>query len=351
MAWELAKRHLVTVLCSYTKGSKRRETLDGISVIRVGPMRQYSRSVDYTRIFYVLAAIWRGVQLDTDLIEGTNFINQFIAYQIGRIKKIPIVAWTPDVWQGQWSKNMGIIGGVIGALLERYNLSHRKVNFIAISRPVADKLIKFGVPKRLIKVIPCGVDLNWFRKIKQKKSLAPRLCTVSSLSKYKSVDVFIKAAALVLDKEPMLQIRIIGYGPEKARLMNLAKELGVSQQLKFLGFIKQYDELIREFKSARIFCFPSVTEGFGIVSVEAMAAGTPYVIANSPVNRSVTHNKGGLFFSPGDEADMAGKILRLLRNKTLYAKVRKEGQEMVKKYDWRIIAAKTEEIYARLYRY
>lgn len=344
VARELAKRHQVTVLCSYT-GGKRHEKMAGFSVIRVGPRRRYTTNFDITRIFYAIAAIWIGRKINVDIVEGTNFINQIIAYAIGKLQKIPIVAWTPDVWKGQWIVNMGYISAITGTIIERYNLSHRDIRFIAISNSVAQKMTAVGVPQKLITIIPCGVDYQLINSIKTTKSKQPVITVVSRLVKYKSLDVLIRACALLTARSPRLTLRIIGQGPEEQNLRQLARRLKIEQNVYFVGFVSKHKSVVKKLKASHIFCLPSETEGFGIAIIEALGCGVPTVVADLPVNREITGGNGVLLFKPGNHHDLAKKLQMLLDDKKRYATLQKETKRQAKKYDWEKIAKQTEKLY------
>lgn len=352
MARELAKRHKVTVLCSYTHGSKRIDHFCDFDILRVGPKRTYnSASVDPYRFLYTIAAINKGLTIDTDIIQGTNFVNQIIAYIVGKLKHIPIVAWTPDVWHGSWFANIGILAAVTGELIERFNLSHRDVSYIAISQTVAQKMEKSGVPKKLIRVIPCGIDLRWISQIKTKKEKRLTICVISRLVQYKNLHVLLEAVAFIKNTIPLIKLNIIGEGPEEKKLKQRAMDLGVEKHTLFFGHIKQYADVIGILKSAHIFSSPSTTEGYGIAIMEAMAAGTPFVVADTPVHREITGQNGGLFFQPDDSKDLAEKIIRLFIDKPLYAKARRDGLRHAGQQDWRSIAKQTETLYERICRH
>ncbi len=350
IARELAKRHQVTVLCSYT-GGKRFEKMAGFSVVRVGPQRLHTTNLDITRIFYSIAAIWKGRKIKVDIVEGTNFINQIIAYAIGKLQKIPIVAWTPDVWRGHWIANMGYISAFAGTIVERYNLSHRDVHFIAISRTVADKIHAAGVPQNLITVIPCGVDYQLAKKIEVKKKAVPIITIVCRLVKYKSIDVLLRAFAVLAKNEQTYMLKIIGQGPEKKNLQKLAHQLKIKNRVYFIGFIQKHLDVLKELKESCIFCLPSETEGFGIATIEAMAVGLPVVVADLPVNREITGKNGAVFFKSADYHDLARKLQLILSNKKRYELLSKSAQRQAKKYDWKNIAKKTEKLYESLCTY
>lgn len=349
IARALAKRHIVTVLCAYTPGSKRFDVFDGFTVVRVGPMRRYTTGFDPMRLLYGIAAITTGITVDADIVEGTNFINHTIAYAIGRLKRIPIIFWTPDVWKGQWVCNMGRVGAIAGSLIERFNLSRRDVYFIAISKTVARKIIDASIAHRWIKTIYCGVDYHMIRSISEGKKRPFSIITVSRLTQYKNLDQLMWAFSYIVKTIPKATLRIIGQGDQEKRLKELAQNLNLEKKVQFLGFMPSYKAVLAEMKTSTVFCLPSTTEGFSIATVEALACGIPAIIADTPVNREITGGKGVLFFTSGNYKDLAEKIVFLLTHPLQYQRLKKRTKRVAKAYDWKQIAQQTEQFYQSLY--
>jgi glycosyltransferase involved in cell wall biosynthesis len=119
--------------------------------------------------------------------------------------------------------------------------------------------------------------------------------------------------------------------------------------MKFLGTIPQ-NELIRTLQKSQVFCLASSVEGFGIVVIEALAAGTPFVHSDLTVTREITHNGlGGLFFPVGEVDVLAKQLIRLLTDEKLYRQKQMEGQQLIKQYAWARVAKRTEMIYTKIY--
>ena len=347
MAKYLALKHEVTILCSHTKNSKKVDHFNGYHVIRTGPIRSPSSDSNIARLRFVISAIKIGTSINADVIMGTNFSNHLIAYYIGKKRNIPIVLWTPDVWKGEWTKNAGIFGGLYGTFIERFNLSHQDAHYIAISTTVKKKMLAAGVPSHLIDVVHCGVDLATIKKITSTKYTLPSLVTVARLVPYKKVETILYALPIIQKKYPNVQLKIIGQGPDEKKLKRLARDLNLNKSCIFEGHVTSHIDVLRNIKSADVFCFASRTEGFGIVILEAMACSIPFVIADTPVHREVTGSKGGEFFTTGDAHDLADKVIRLLNSKKKVAKMKKEGRKWVKNFDWSIQALKIETVFQK----
>lgn len=347
----LAKKHNVSVICSKQPGSKKYEIIDRIKIYRVGPNINYYATGKTQNFFsvlqFVLSAIKKGSTMSFDIIEGNNFLAHLIAKQIAQKTKIPVIFWYPDVFLGKWIKTSGILVGTVGWFLEKINLLRSANYYVVISKETEKKLLKAGVPKEKIAVIPCGIDPLEF-KVKALKQKFPTIVCVSRLVTYKRVDDLLWAYALVRKAHPQLRLIIVGRGPEEKKIKRICKMLKVAAYVSFLSSLKR-DDLIKTIKSAHLLCLPSETEGFGISIIEAAAAGIPYIASNISVIKEITQNGiGGLLFKLGDIKDLASQIETLLKDKSLYQKKLREGQTLAKNYQWQDIAQKTEKLYLTL---
>lgn len=110
----------------------------------------------------------------------------------------------------------------------------------------------------------------------------PVILTVSRLSsadRYKGIDHLIEAMPAILKSSPGTKLRVIGRGDDAHRLQNLARELHLGDAVEFAGFVSDA-QLRHEFARCTLFALPSQKEGFGLVYLEAMAAGKPCLAAD-----------------------------------------------------------------------
>ncbi len=339
----LAPKHEVTVLTSRERGQPEREEVEGFEVRRVGREREYAQKWDLGgRLGFLEGG--RRVWERFEVVDGYSFVAYPLAWELHRKLGIPAVATYHDVWLGEWVKNVGP-GGILGELLERYVLSRRWAKFIAVSEYTKRKLVKGGVEEERIEVIPSGVDLQAIERVKAEKREEPTICCISRLVEYKRVDDLLRALELVKEEMPEVRCRIVGTGEEEGRLKELARRLGLEKEVEFLGFLPEYVEVVRVLKSSHVFCLPSTVEGLGLVLVEAMASGIPFVASDLPPLREVSGGKGGLFFRPGDHRDLAEKLLLLLEDGGLRRKLAGEGRRKACEYDWKILVKRIERVY------
>lgn len=352
VAKELAKRNEVSVISARLPLTKSREKMFGFTVWRPGPVINYNSGAPtafdlYKRLNFIFSAISLGKRLSPDIVDGGNFNDHFIAKMISNSKKIPAVFWYPDVFIGQWIKTSGLFGGLAGYLLEKTNLFFSADLFIAISNVTRNKLISVGVNKAKVITIPCGIEAGEFKQ-KAHKSKIPQIICISRLVSYKRIKDLFLAFALVERELKKVRLLIVGSGPQKKELVNLAKELKVLNKIQFLENLPR-QKLIKKITESHLSVLPSEVEGFGIATIESAAAGIPYVVSDIPVFREVTKNgKGGLIFNLGSPTDLAVKIKKLLTDRKLYQNKVEQVLELSERYSWSEIAKETEKIYQSL---
>lgn len=177
----------------------------------------------------------------------------------------------------------------------------------------------FGVPPGRIRVIPNFVDTRVFRRDKKpchRATLAPKgekiLMHISNFRPVKRIPDVVEVFARI-NREVPSRLILVGDGPERPRGMERAEELGVSDQLLFLGKHQSVDELLA---CADLFLLPSKNESFGLSALEALACGTPVIASNTGgIPEVVAHGETGFLFPLGAVEEMAEAGISLLKDK------------------------------------
>ena len=168
---------------------------------------------------------------------------------------------------------------------------------IAPTPAMAARLRELGVTVR-IETVPTGIDIALFAAGRRRDDVRERigvrtddrmLFCVGRLAKEKNLELLFEALARAND--PSLKLVVAGDGPSRADLEQLAREFGVFEQSRFLGFISRQD-LPDLYASADAFVMASTTETQGIVLAEALAAGASVIAADAPQNRDVLGSAG-----------------------------------------------------------
>ncbi|MBI4145211.1 glycosyltransferase family 4 protein [Candidatus Woesearchaeota archaeon] len=344
---ETAKKHHVTVICSYQDRQPRIDRVDGVTVLRVGPKSPYANTGNILRrLGYVSAAFATGVLLPKiDVVEGWTYLNYPLAWLVGRIKGKPVVQTYHESWTfTEWLRK-GWITGMFGWLWARFSLAALPATrYIAVSNATKERLVEQGIRSRKIDVVYNGVDATTFRSIKVRPLRQPSVSTTARLIKTKRVDVLIKAIALLKKEYPDIILTINGEGEEEPRLRQLVAQLRLERNVVFKGRIGRFEDVLRLRKRHQVFCLPSEVEGFGMVVVEAMALGVPVVCTDIPVLREVA-GKSASLFKPGDADDLAEKLGALLADARLRQRKSKEAFRHAQSFDWKKIALRADAVY------
>ncbi len=175
---------------------------------------------------------------------------------------------------------------------------------------------EYGAPVHRMAVVPEPIDLEvWddqFCRARRHARPGPTVLCVARMYARKRLQDLLRAGAILRARIPGVQIRIVGQGPEWAALGRLHAELGLGDAVTLLGDVSR-DRLTEEYVNASVFCLPSVQEGFGIVFLEAMAAGLPVVACRvAAVPEVVLDGVTGRLVPPRDPAGLAVALEELL---------------------------------------
>ncbi|GAA3301729.1 glycosyltransferase family 4 protein [Dactylosporangium vinaceum] len=216
---------------------------------------------------------------------------------------------------------------------------------IAVSRYTRGLVEAVGVPTAPLTVIPPGVRLS--PPLPGARARRPTILTVSRLADaYKGHDVMLAALPAVIQRLPDVRWVVVGGGERLDWLRTEVVARGLSRHVELRGAV---DESTRNalLAEAHIFALPSRVadhgrsgEGFGIVYVEAAAAGLPVVAgrcggATDAVDDGVT----GLLVDPTDPAAVAGALITLLERDELRGRMATAGPDWSRKFDWSRVSA------------
>jgi glycosyltransferase involved in cell wall biosynthesis len=193
-------------------------------------------------------------------------------------------------------------------------------------------------------IVPEGIDLTewdaFLRTPPVRRDERPTILSVARQYPRKNTRLLIDAMPAIRAAIPEVRLRVVGGGPMLPNLQEQAIRLGVDESVEFVGEVNSDNAVRREFFLADVFCLPSLQEGFGIVFLEAMAAGLPIVAARAAaVPEVIPHGEVAMLVPPGDSESLAGAVVRLLRDQGLAARFASAGKKRVRGYDWPEVAA------------
>jgi len=266
-----------------------------------------------------------------DAIVGFDLDGYRIAGRTGK----PHFAAPKGVIADEMRFERGLTRALMGvqAACERLHV-RRAHRVIATSRYSAEAIYRLYGTREWPTVVPELIDLGeWRRFFGQAQRRASGRFTVLSVCRFyprKRLEDLITAASLLKDSIPGLEVRIVGGGPRRAEWRRLAARLGLQATVTWLGDVDALS-LASEYLSADLFCLPSAQEGFGIVFLEAMAAGLPVVAARAGAAPELLPAE--TLAGCGDAGSLAAVIKRLYSNPEERARLREEGLRRVEQFD------------------
>jgi glycosyltransferase involved in cell wall biosynthesis len=220
----------------------------------------------------------------------------------------------------------------VQARCERLHVA-RAARVLTDSRYSADRVQEFYGLAQPPAVVPEPIDLaEWRRLLAQRPAESSRFTVlfVGRFYRRKRVEILLRATAALRACIPDLEVRLVGAGPCGPQLRGLATELKLDGTVTFLGDVTR-SQLIAEYNRADVFCLPSVQEGFGIVLLEAMAAGKPIVAARAGAIPEVVPH--GLLVKPESDTAIAAGIEELYRSPEERAALARTGEKWVEQFD------------------
>jgi glycosyltransferase involved in cell wall biosynthesis len=191
---------------------------------------------------------------------------------------------------------------------------------ISPSAPMRDALVDYGVTTP-IEVLPTGMPTESFirgdgAKFRQQFNLparAPVLLYVGRVAFEKNIDFLLRMFAKVRARRPDALFVIAGEGPAREGLTRQARDLGVGNSVRFIGYLDRRTDLPNCYAAGDAFVFASRTETQGLVLLEAMAQGMPVVSTAELGTRSILTPHCGAFVVPENEEVFADNVMQALQ--------------------------------------
>ena len=282
--------------------------------------------------------------LDTDILHVYNYVPFFLLNQLLEDDLKFKIVWTVYNTPLVGKRVFGVLKDYKSELfLARKLLNSKAYSFlINVSRyyDSSSKVIAGStIPSVLIR---CGVDLEIFKpslrsNFRSKYSISKKdkliLCT-SRFTPRKGVEHLIKAMTY-LDKDYKLFLTGSAKPTDQDvfdRIINLINDLGLKDRVILPKEVFDYEDMPKLYKASDVFVIPSQFEGFGIVSIEAMACGIPVIGTNVPgVNEVITNGYNGLLVPFGNSKAIVTAIRRIVEDKKLSNKLSVQALDFVRR--------------------
>jgi glycosyltransferase involved in cell wall biosynthesis len=247
------------------------------------------------------------------------------------------------------------VKGVKGSL-KVWVIRHWANAVVVVSDYLQEAMQALGIPRERVVRIYNGVDPRRFADSPAGRLRAelgtgngtPLVGMVANLRESKGYEFFVQAAQKVLESAP--QTRFLAIGELDSRIAPRVREQlrrsGLEDRFRFLGFRDDVPSILADLD---IFVLASVSEGFSLATIEAMAAAKPVVVTRSGGPQEiVTDGATGLLVPPGDAESLAAKICELLRDPRRAAALGKNARaEVERRFSLSRIIAEYEDLYAR----
>jgi len=334
----IARRgHEVTLFCSSYPGAQREQVLDGIRVIRRGGRQLFNFRVP---LAYLLR--FRRERYDI-VIDDLNKIPFFTPLYV----REPLVGIVHHLFgRSIFAETNPLVGSYV-YLMERWALLFYRlyrIPFFVVSPSTSEEMQARGFRPEGLHIVYNCVDHALYRPEASRRSSVPLIGYFGRLKKYKGVDQFIRASALVRADHPELRVVIVGEGDDRPRLERITAELGLQHTVTFAGYVpeKRKVELLQEMWFG---VATSLKEGWGLTVLESNACGTPVIASDVPGLRdAVKDGKTGMLYTHGDIGDLAGNIRMLLDDPALRARLTGNAITWAAEFNWENAAEKTLEI-------
>jgi len=222
-----------------------------------------------------------------------------------------------------------------------------KIKIVTISTTTFYDLINLGFKESDIYIVPPGLPSYYFDHHSDiKKSDHPLIIYVGRVVKYKRLDHLVRACIMIKQKLPTSKCVIAGRGDSYtySSLQALIKQLNLSDTVALWKNISEHEK-IKLLKTAWVYVFPTMKEGFGISALEAQAVGTPVVAYKVPgVADSVKNGITGILVEDGNITELANAIIKILQDEDLRRRLSVGAMLWARRFEWKVISKRFEEI-------
>jgi glycosyltransferase involved in cell wall biosynthesis len=176
--------------------------------------------------------------------------------------------------------------------------------------------------------VSCGIDAERYHASTPDTAAEPTVLFVGRMDQEKRVDELIRAFAALPPGVPA-RLELIGDGPEREAWTALVAALGVGHRVRFRGFVSEED-LVEAYARADVFCMPGIAELQSLVTLEAMASGTPVVAADAmALPHLVRPGRNGWLYTPGDVPELTTRLTALLSDPAQRRRMAAAGLDIV----------------------
>jgi len=323
--------HSVMLFTTNPGGAPKRETVDGMQIIRCGGDLLFPLNC-----FLKLPKLIKEFKPDI-IYEDLNKLPLFSPC----IAKSPKLIQILHLWKSSVFKEASFpvaLGVWLGEKIIPF--VYKNCYFSTISPSGAKELIELGIAKERISVIYCGTKSEYLEAEKVRDK-SPYFLWMGRFRKYKGVWVALEAFKIFSKRHPDVKLLFAGSGPEEAKMKAKAKAWGLESRVEFLGIVSE-EKKIELMSKALGILQTSFKEGWGLTVIEAAACGTASVASNvSGLCDSVIDGETGLLFKAGNAADCAKKMEMLYENAAFRSNLESAAKNYAASFSWETATKET----------
>jgi glycogen(starch) synthase len=355
--------HDVTVISRHQAGAAYDEERDGVRVVRVErdpPLVPFEQWLAWAMSFehpLLRAALRVCEDWRPDVVHAHDWLVAHAAAGVKEVLGVPLVA---TVHATEAGRHQGWLPTEVNRAIHTVEwwLTYEARRVITCSGYMRWEVTRlFDLPPDSVDVVANGIDPSRWRAdrtaVESVRSAYgdPLLCFIGRLEYEKGVQTLLRAMPRLRRRHPGVRLVIAGSGTHESELRTLARSLRLGRSAVFAGQLTG-DELAALGAAADVALVPSIYEPFGMVALEAAAAGTPLVVADTGGLREfVDPGVTGLRFATEDVAGLADAVSALLRDEVLARRLAQRARTLVERdYGWPRVAARTAETYERAIR-
>ncbi|MHB8507583.1 MAG: glycosyltransferase [Candidatus Dormibacteria bacterium] len=358
----------------YVGAPQHRDMPEGCHLVHIdaGPPEPLDKNMvfEYLPEFVANVAAWaRAEGIEFRVVHSHYWLSGWVGRRLGQLWGIP---WLHMAHTWARVKDRDRPPGAARESPQRVGVEEEIVRdcnrlVAPTAQEVEDMAVLYGSGRECIAIIPPGVDAEVFRPTDSTRLRAslgiPQgrkvILFTGRLERLKGLETLVFALASIDAQDPDLDVELLvlgadssngrleaaAHGGERARIASLAADLGVAQQVRFLGTVP-HDDLPTYYSLADVCCVPSYSESFGLVAIESQACQTPVVASRvGGLRQLVLDGITGYTIARHDPGDYADALLKILRDPQLAAVMGVAGRRLAQAYGWDATADRLLDVY------
>lgn len=334
IAEHLAQRgHEVHVVTFLDEGLPEENFEKGFHIHRLPRVR-----VRFAGAFLFWADIFRAIwKIRPDIVHAQGLGTAVPALISKRILHISYVVWGrgSDVYLPDWFTK-----------LTSKTIIRNASSVIALTSDM--KRVMQGIYDRNIEIVPNGIEKGDYvdkLSVQKTKDIEKIILFVGRLHPVKGVRYLLQAMQIIHEEMPSARLILVGDGAERRQLEDMTDNLGIRGCVNFVGKVP-HERIPDYMRQADVFVLPSVSEGFPVTVLEAIACGLSIVATRvGGLPDIIEDGTNGYLIDPKSEKQIAKALLKLLQDEHLREYMSANNKNAAEKYSWDKVAATLEEIY------